>query len=326
MAYSTAGRIAPQTRGIICVILGGTLFATGDMLVKLMSDGYPLHQIVWMRAVVGLVVILGVFVPLEGRYRALITPRWPLHFLRGSLIVVANVAFFTGIAAMPLAEVTSIFFVAPLLITALSIPFLGEKVGIRRMLAVIFGFLGVAIIVRPGTEAFQIAAIAPMIAALAYASVQIIARKIGGTEKASTMAFYMHITFLLAASAVGLVMGDGRFLAEFNHPSMVFLLRPWAWPNSSDFLLLTLIGVTTACGSYMISEAYRQVEATTAAPFEYVALPAAIFWSILVFGEWPDIYALIGIVLIVGSGIYAFRREGARSRSRALNTPEPHNR
>lgn len=326
MALGISERIAPRTIGIGCIVLAGMIFATGDMLVKFLSAGYPLHQIVWTRAVIGLSVILLIFIPLEGGYRNLLTPRWPLHFLRGSLIVVANVSFFTGIAVLPLAEATSVFFVAPLLITALSVPFLGEKVGLRRVVAVLVGFLGVAVIVRPGTDTFQIAAIAPILAAFAYASVQIIARKIGGTEKASTMAFYMQFTFLIATSTAGLTLGDGRYVADIDHPSLIFLLRPWSWPTSDDWMFLVLIGATTACGSYLISQAYRQVEATTAAPFEYVALPASIFWSIMVFDEWPDLIAFLGIIMIMGSGLYAFRREEARSRVISAKNPVPRHR
>ena len=319
-------RIGPRALGIGCVILAGMTFTTSDMLVKLLSGGYPLHQIVWFRAVVSLSIVLAIFVPLEGGYRNLITPRWQAHFLRGSLVVIANASFFTGIAAMPLPEVTSIFFVAPLLITALSVPFLGERVGIRRWMAVFVGFIGVTIVVRPGTDAFQIAALAPILASFAYAMMQIIGRKIGGTEKASTMAFFMQFTFLIATSTFGLIAGDGAFVEGFEHPSMIFLLRAWEWPQGNDWIFMTLIGVATACGSYLISQAYRQVEATTAAPFEYIALPSALFWSIMVFDEWPDLVGALGITLIVGSGIYAFRREGVRKRIVAAKNPVPRHR
>lgn len=316
----------PATLGVLCVACAGVTFSTADMLIKSLSGDYPLHQLVFSRAVVALSIILGIFVPLEGGYRNLISKRVPLHILRGLCVFCANMAFFTGIAAMPLGEATAIFFVAPLFITALSVPFLGEKVGIRRWAAVAAGLIGVIVIIRPGTEAFQIAALAPVLAAFAYASMQIIARKLGVTEKASTMAFYIQATFLVLTSAIGLSIGDGRFAEGVEHPSLIFLLRSWTMYTPEDALVILFVGSISACGAYLISQGYRQAEATLAAPFEYIALPMAIFWSVMVFGEVPDGIAFAGIALILGSGLYAFWRENVRGTDVAAQHPMPRNR
>jgi drug/metabolite transporter (DMT)-like permease len=140
----------PGTLGILCVLAAGATFSTSDMLIKTLSGDYPLHQIVLIRAIVALVIILGVFMPLEGGYNNLRSKRWRLHMFRGLCVVVANMAFFVGIAVLPLGEATAIFFVAPLFITALSVPFLGERVGVRRWISVAVGLIGVVIIMRPG--------------------------------------------------------------------------------------------------------------------------------------------------------------------------------
>ncbi len=161
--------LRPTTRGIFCVLGAGATFSASDMLIKTLTGNYPLHQIVLIRAVVALIIILGIFMPLEGGYRNLRSKRWRLHIFRGLCVVVANMAFFIGIAAMPLAEATAIFFVAPLFITALSVPFLGEQVGVRRWISIGVGLIGVVVIIRPGTEAFSYAALAPVLAAFAYA-------------------------------------------------------------------------------------------------------------------------------------------------------------
>ncbi|MDW3207246.1 MAG: DMT family transporter [Alphaproteobacteria bacterium] len=322
----TAALRNPATLGILCVIAAGLTFSTADMMIKSLSDGYPLHQIVFIRACVALSVILLIFVPLEGGYRNLLSKRMPLHLLRGLCVFIANMAFFTGIATMSLGEATAIFFVAPLFITALSVPFLGEKVGLRRWLAVIVGLIGVVIIIRPGTAAFQYAALAPIVAALAYASMQIMARKLGVTEKASTMAFYIQATFLVVCSTIGLGIGDGRFAEGIEDPSLTFLLRAWTWPESSDLWIMLAVGSLSACGAYLISQGYRLAEATAAAPFEYIALPLAVFWSIVVFGDWPDLQATLGILLILGSGLYAFWRENVRGTDIAAKHPLPRNR
>lgn len=316
----------PGTLGVLCVLAAAATFSASDMLIKTLSGDYPLHQIVLIRAIIALVIILGVFMPLEGGYTNLRSNRWRLHVFRGMCVVVANLAFFVGIAAMPLAEATAIFFVAPLFITALSVPFLGERVGVRRWMSIAVGLIGVIVIMRPGTEAFRPAALAPVLAAFGYASMQITARKLGMTERASTMAFYVQFTFLLVCAASGLAVGDGRFAAGIENPTLLFLLRAWIIPAQIDGAVMVAIGVLSALGAYLISQGYRLAEATTVAPFEYIALPLAMFWGVIVFDEWPDAIALIGIGLILGSGLYAFWRENVRGANIAVDHPIPRNR
>jgi len=316
----------PSLRGILCVLAAGATFSTSDMMIKTLSGTYPLHQIVFIRAIVALMVILGLFMPLEGGYRNLRTARWKLHVFRGGCVVVANMSFFVGVAALPLAEATAIFFIAPLFITALSVPFLGEKVGIRRWLSVMVGLVGVVIVIRPGSEVFQYAALAPVLAAFAYAFMQITARKLGGTERASTMGFYVQVTFVLVCATSGLTLGDGRFAEAVDSPTLLFLLRAWTVPSQFDGGVMLAVGVLSGFGSYLISQGYRLAEATTAAPFEYIVLPMAIMWGVIVFDDWPDAIALLGILLIVASGLYAFWRENVRGVGVAADHPFPRNR
>lgn len=318
--------LRPGPLGILCVLGAGATFSTSDMLIKTLSGDYPLHQIVLLRALVALVIILGIFMPLEGGYGNLRSKRWRLHTFRGLCVVIANMSFFVGIAAMPIGEATAIFFVAPLFITALSVPFLGERVGIRRWLSVAAGLIGVVIIMRPGTEAFRYAALAPVLAAFAYAAMQITARKLGVTERASTMAFYVQMTFVLVCTASGLAIGDGRFAAGVDSPTLLFLLRAWTIPTQADGAVMIAVGVLSAFGAYLISQGYRLAEATTVAPFEYIALPMAMMWGVIVFDEWPDAVALVGIGLIFGSGLYAFWRENVRGARIAVDHPVPRNR
>jgi drug/metabolite transporter (DMT)-like permease len=227
---------------------------------------------------------------------------------------------------LPLAEATAIFFVAPLFITALSVPFLGEKVGVRRWLSVLVGLVGVVIVIRPGSEVFQYAALAPVLAAFAYAFMQITARKLGVTERASTMAFYVQATFVLVCATSGLTLGDGHLAEGVDSPTLLFLLRAWTVPSQFDGGVMLAVGVLSAFGSYLISQGYRLAEATTAAPFEYIVLPMAIMWGVIVFGDWPDAIALLGILLIVASGLYAFWRENVRGAGIAADHPFPRNR
>ncbi len=283
------------------------------MAIKWLSGGYPLHEIVFIRAAVAICVTLLVFVPLEGGYTNLLSKRWRLHMLRGFAIVVGNMCFFTALASLPLAETVAIFFTAPLMITLLAVPLLGETISWRRMTAVLIGLLGALVIIRPGGATFQYAAILPLVAAFAYSCMQMMTRKLGMAEKASVMAFYIQLMFLLASSTFWIIAGDGRFAGGGN-PSIEFLLRAWVWPNSGDMAIMCAIGFFNAFGGYLISQGYRISEAGLVAPFEYIAIPLSVFWSLFMFAERPDQWTWIGISLICGAGIYVAYREGRRVR------------
>lgn len=294
--------------GIMCVVGAVTIFSLQDLTFKWMSDRYPLHQIVFIRGVVAITVVLGLLIPLEGGYRSLLNKRIPLHLLRGFALVVGNMTFFAGLASLQLAEGVAIFFTAPLIITLLSIPLLGERVGVLRILAVLCGLLGALIVMRPGGEAFQGAAILPLIAAFAYASMTIMTRKLGTQDKASVMAFYLQVMFIVSSMAIFLVAGDGRFAGSDNK-SLEFLLRAWVWPENTDFVLMIIIGVLNAFGGYLISQGYRMSEASVAAPFEYVAIPLAVIWGYVVWADLPDAVSWFGIFMILAAGLFVAWRE-----------------
>lgn len=123
------------------------------------------------------------------------------------------------------------------------------------------------------------------------------------------MIFYITVTFLIVSTAMGLLAGDGRY-AGSDDASLDFLLRAWVWPAPQDYPVLLGIGVASTIGGFLISQAYRLCEAGLAAPFEYTGLVLAIFWGVVIFGEWPDATVWIGVTLIVGSGIFMLWREG----------------
>ena len=311
-----------RVTGIACVIGAMALFSINDMTIKFLSGDYALHQVVLVRSVVALAMLLGVIVPLGGGYRLIRTRRLGMHGLRGLCVVVANSAFFAGLAVLPLADAVAIFFISPLLITLLSVVLLGETVGAWRWVAVIAGLTGVVVMLRPGSAAFQPAAILPIAAAAAYAMLAILTRKIGGTERAITMAVYIQLVFILVSSSMGLAFGDGR-LADGGSGPKAFLFREWVWPTGSDWLVLVALGVANGLAALLVSQAYRLAEAALIAPFEYVAMPLAVFWGVVVFGEWPDGMAWAGIALILGGGLYMFLREAMARRRIATRRPPP---
>lgn len=294
--------------GISCALGATVFFSLNDLSIKFLSGDYPLHQIVFVRATVALLITLMIIMPLDGGWAALKTRRPMIHVLRGICVVVANSAFFAGIAAMPLADASAIFFVAPLFITGLSFLFLGEAVGIRRWMAVLVGLIGVIIVVRPTGASFTVVALLPAIAALAYAGLQTMTRYTGMSERASTMSFYIQLTFMIVSGGLALSLGDGRFAGSENE-AIEFFLRPWVMPPFGDGLIMLALGAVSACAGYLISQAYRGTDAGLVAPFEYTALLLAVFWGIVIWGEWPTWTTWMGILLIAGSGIFVALRE-----------------
>lgn len=303
---STAERSA--SFGISCALGATVFFSLNDLSIKFLSGDYPLHQIVFVRASVALLITLVIIMPMDGGWAALKTRRPMIHVLRGVCVVVANSAFFAGIAAMPLADASAIFFVAPLFITGLSFLFLGEAVGIKRWMAVLIGLLGVVIVVKPTGASFTVVALLPAIAALAYAGLQTMTRYTGMSERASTMSFYIQLTFMIVSGGLALSFGDGRFAGSENE-AVEFFLRPWILPPPTDGLIMLALGAVSACAGYLISQAYRGSDAGLVAPFEYTALLLAVFWGIVIWGEWPTWTTWMGTVLIAGSGVFVALRE-----------------
>ena len=300
--------------GIACVVAAVSILVLQDSLIKWLSGDYPLHEIVLVRAVSAVCVTLFAM-RLEGGIHLLRTRRLGLHLVRTGLLIVANSAFFLALAAMTIAEATSILFVAPLLITALSALMLHETVGPRRWAAVCVGLAGVIVMLRPGEGALELVAVLPLVAAAAYALMQIITRRLGTTERASTIAFYAQSGFIVVSIVIGLVAGHGRFAPE-DDPSLAFLLRAWTVPSAPDAALFLGIGVLNGIGGYLMSQAYRISRPSMLAPFEYVALPMAVAWGVVFFGDWPDLITYAGMALICGSGLYVLHRETVVGRRR----------
>jgi len=308
---------ARPTAGIVFILFGMLAISINDMLIKQMSGGYPLHQIIFFRSAIGIGFTL-ILVQFEGGWRILATHQPGLHMVRGLLVVISNMSFFAAFAVLPLADATALFFAAPLFITLLSIPMLGEKVGPLRIGAVVFGFIGVIIMQRPwqsgeALQADRIVLLLPVLSALTYAAMQLMTRKLGVHSKASALAVYIQVTFIVVSALFWLVAGDGRYAGTGN-PSVEFLLRAWVWPAQGDWKFLIGLGFNSAIIGYCLSQAYRLSDAATVAPFEYVGLPLAVFWGWLIWADLPEWEVWTGMVMIMGAGLFVFVREKQKAR------------
>ena len=310
---------APNTQGIICLIGALGALTLSDSIIKWLSADMALHQITLIRSCVALGGVL-IIAQLEGGFVTLHTKRPLLHLLRGATLVLANMFFFIGLAAMPLAETVVLFYTAPLFICILAQPVLGETVGLRRWLVIGVGMVGAIIMLRPGSELFRLVSLLPVMAALCYAAMTMMTRKLGIRETAGALTFYIQLAFIGISLPIGLVIGDGRFDIYAND-SLSFLLRAWHWPDGAEWQLLIACGLIVTIGGYLISQAYRLGEAAAVAPFEYASLPFALIIGYALWGDWPDLPAFIGAGLIIGSGLLVALLENRAGKVRGKSGP-----
>lgn len=311
--------VNPTLTGILLALGGSVTLSINDVAIKFLSGDYPLHQVILFRACIGL-AFLAALIRLSGQSFALFATRRPLdHLIRVSIVMVSNVTYFLGLAALPLADAVAVAYVSPLIVTLMSVILLGEKVGPRRWAAVTVGMVGVLVMLRPGSGVIAPAAILVLVSAVCYASSHMMTRRMRETESAITLSFYVQCGFVVVSLSMGFVAGDGKF-AGASDPSLAFLFRPWVWPAPTDLPAFVATGLAVAVGGLMVSQAYRLCEAGLIAPFEYAGMPMAIFWGAMIFGTWPDLTAWVGIALICGAGLYTLWRETIRRQETRFDT------
>jgi len=270
------------------LLFGVTAGLCLDLCAKWLLADYSLQQFIFLRSIFGVTFFL-LAARWYGGYGALITRRWKWHLLRTLLATGAMFGFFYGLSRMPLVNALTIAFTAPLMVTALSVPFLGEHVGWRRWLAVIVGFAGVLVVLRPGEGMITPAAIGILIAALCYSGLALTARKLATTESSFSLSIYV-VTGPLLISAFTL---PGNF----------------TMPTASSWLLFVLAGLCSALAWVGVVGGYRRAPPALLAPFEYTALIGAAAAGYWIWGEVPDKWVITGGLIIIGSGLFIVYRE-----------------
>ncbi|MDX1582220.1 MAG: DMT family transporter [Thermoanaerobaculia bacterium] len=271
------------------MLIGVASFAVMDATLKALAAHYPPMQVAAMRGLSSLPLIV-VWVQLSGGFRQLIEVRFPLHLFRGVLAIGMLASFTFALRYLPLAEAYSIFFAAPLLITAFAVPLLGERVGWRRWGAIVVGMLGVLIVLRPtGEGVLTLAGLAVLFAAIGYALSAIAVRVLGRTDSTVSMVFWLMLILAVGATLLA--------------------LPRWTPIRSSDWTLILVLAISGSFGQWGITEAFRRGEASAIAPFEYTALAWGSILDFLIWKTLPGPLTFAGAGVIIASGIYLIHRE-----------------
>ena len=306
-AASASLPLSRNTAGIVFLIAGIAVFGVQDLILKLLSGTYPLHQAMVLRSLTAAPLLL-ILVMLNGGLATLVTNGLRRMIGRGFIMFMAYTSYYLALAALPLATTVALYFAAPLFITLLSVLILNEKVGLLRWLAVCAGFLGVIIMVRPGSDLFDWAAPLAVISGLTYGVSMVSARRMGTHETAAALAFWGNAVFLLCALILSAIFGFGDY-AGTGHKSIAFMTRGWVMPSAFDVGLMMACGVIAAAGLTLLTQAYRISQSSVVAPFEYTALIWGVLYGWVFWSDWPDSTGWLGIAIIVGAGLFVIWRE-----------------
>lgn len=299
--------------GIAYLCLGVLVFSLQDAIIKAVSGDYPLTQVMATRCIVSAPILLAM-VHFESGIPSILSKDFLPLTGRAVLLLLAYTSYYMAFPALPLADAVALYFTVPLFAMALAVPVLGESIGWRRVTAVMVGFAGVIVMLRPGAGLFEPAALLSLFSAATYALSMLMARKLGTQTTASVMAFYQNGVYLLGAMVLaGLLSTTG--IREASHPSLNFLVRPWLWPTLEDFLLIASCGVIAAVGMMLLTHAYRIAKASIVTSFEYTGMLWAPLWGFLFFGEVPHLTTLAGAGLIIAAGLFALSSPSARENS-----------
>jgi drug/metabolite transporter (DMT)-like permease len=282
--------------GIALVVCAGLIFSLSDSAAKRVVATLDPAQAFWIRSVVVVMLTVPIVVWRQGP-AAFRSARPRGQIARGLLVFLASILFLTGLRSLALADATAINFIWPILVTILSVIFLSERVGFRRAGATLAGFAGMLIIMRPGSDSFQAAAIFPLLGAFCWSSASVLTRVLSSDDQAETTIVWSALTTLAAATAM--------------------LPFVWRTPTLIELSFAALVGLGSAASHAMIVVAYGRAQASVLASYAYAQLVFAACCGYAFFGTLPDRWVLLGSAIIAGSGLYTIHRERVRRQERA---------
>ena len=292
-------RIEDPLRGILLIVPAMICFSASDTTSKFLTQSLPPIEIAWIRyATYAAMMLPALLRPGAGgiSLAGMRTRQPALQALRGLGVVTSSILFIVGLQTLPMAVAAATSFCSPIFITILCIPMLGEKVGLRRWGAVVAGLLGVLVVVRPATSAFQPGVVFPVLSSVAWAFAMIFTRQMAGTDRVLTTMAWSGFTGLAALT----------------------VLLPFVWvpPSSGAILLAMFVGAVSTMAQLLVVMAYRHAPASVLAPFSYTQLLWSTSFGFLVFGAAPDRWTLVGAAIIAASGLYTAHRERVQGRAR----------
>ena len=316
------GRMPRQNnnpKGILYILLAMMVFSVQDGIMKHIYNFVSLYEVYLVRTVISFVLIL-TFLILTKK-PIVFKSKYPvLTFFRVILFFFGFSSFYISLTVLPLGTATALFFVTPFLITIFAHFFLKEEIGIRRWSAIVVGFIGVYITLNPDFSNFNYLSLLPIFCAFCYSLSMIIIKKTSDKDSVYTQTFTFYIGAIILSIIFYFIIGDGQYNTS-DHPASQFIFREWFVDFNSSILLMSVTGVTATVAFLLLFTAYSIASPSVISPFEY----SILFWSPLLgwlyFDEIPTLSTVIGILIIVSSGIYIFIREKAQDQSIATEKP-----
>ena len=306
-------------KGIVFILIAMIVFSVQDGIMKHIYNFVSLYEIYLIRTVVSFVLIL-LFLIITKK-PIVFKSQYPLlTFTRVILFFFGFSSFYVSLTVLPLGTATALFFVTPFLITIFAHFFLKEEIGLRRWSAVVVGFIGVYVTLNPDFSNFNYLSLLPILCALCYSLSMIIIKKTSDKDSVYTQTFTFYIGAIIISIIFYFIIGDGQYNVS-DHPASQFIFREWFVDFNSNILLMTATGVTATLAFLFLFTAYSIASPAVVSPFEY----SILFWSPLVgwlyFDEIPSLNTVVGILIIVSSGVYIFMREKAQNQSIATEKP-----
>ena len=316
------GRMPRQNnnpKGILYILLAMMVFSVQDGIMKHIYNFVSLYEVYLVRTVISFVLIL-TFLILTKK-PIVFKSKYPvLTFFRVILFFFGFSSFYISLTVLPLGTATALFFVTPFLITIFAHFFLKEEIGMRRWSAVVVGFIGVYITLNPDFSNFNYLSLLPIFCAFCYSLSMIIIKKTSDKDSVYTQTFTFYIGAIILSIIFYFIIGDGQYNTS-DHPASQFIFREWFVDFNNNILLMSITGVTATVAFLLLFTAYSIASPSVISPFEY----SILFWSPLLgwlyFDEIPTLSTVIGILIIVSSGIYIFIREKAQNQSIATEKP-----
>ena len=306
-------------KGIVFILIAMIVFSVQDGIMKHIYNFVSLYEIYLIRTVVSFVLIL-LFLIITKK-PIVFKSQYPLlTFTRVILFFFGFSSFYVSLTVLPLGTATALFFVTPFLITIFAHIFLKEEIGLRRWSAVVVGFIGVYVTLNPDFSNFNYLSLLPILCALCYSLSMIIIKKTSDKDSVHTQTFTFYIGAIIFSIIFYFIIGDGKYNIT-DHPASQFIFREWFVDLKSNILLMVATGVTATLAFLLLFTAYSIASPAVVSPFEY----SILLWSPLIgwffFDEIPSISTVVGILIIVSSGIYIFIREKAQDQSIATEKP-----